>query len=135
MTQETNNTGYKEPRIVRGRVDSLSLYEITDNELDILEKGSPNSLFLNFAIFLLSIGISFLSTLITVDIESTRIFVVYVILSAVGILIGLFLLIIWYKMKHEVSDVVKKIKRRIAEQESTTTSAEQESTCGPSDPT
>ena len=133
MTQETNNTGYKEPRIVRGRVDSLSLYEITENELDMLEKGSPNSLYLNFAISLLTVGISFLSTLITVDIPSTRIFIVHVCLSAVGISIGLILLIIWYKMKNEVSDVVKKIKKRIAEQESSTTSVEQEIITAPNE--
>ena len=47
-------TGEKAVQIKRGRVDSLSLYEITDNELDILTAGSPSSLYLNFAIFLLS---------------------------------------------------------------------------------
>lgn len=120
MSQETDNTGNKELRIVRGRVDSLSLYEITDNELDILEKGSPSSLYLNFAIFLLSVGISILSTLFTVEIHSIRVFVVFVILSVVGILGGLFFMLLWYRLKGEVSDVVKKIKKRIAEQESAT---------------
>ena len=36
---KTENTEDENIRIVRGRVDSLSLYEITDHELNILEKG------------------------------------------------------------------------------------------------
>lgn len=112
-------TGQKEVRIVRGRVDSLSLYEITDHELEILEKGSPVSLYLNFGIFLLSVGFSFLIALFSVDIQSARIFAVFVILSCVGIIGGVFLISIWHSMKGSVSDIVKKIRMRITEQEPT----------------
>ena len=38
----------------RGRVDSVDLYEVKENELELLEKGSPASLQLNFSIFLLT---------------------------------------------------------------------------------
>ena len=117
MGQEEGTTGQKEVRIVRGRVDSLSLYEITDHELDVLEKGSPGSLYLNFGIFLLSIGASFLSTLLTVDIQPSKIFIVCVVVSVVGILGGSFSILLWYKVKSEVSSVVEKIKRRIIEQD------------------
>ena len=107
-------TGTNEPRIVRGRVDSLSLYEITDHELDILEKGSPNSIYLNFSIFLLSVGASFSATLLTTEIQSDRIFDFFVIICAVGIFGGFFLLLVWYRMKSELTDVVKRIKGRIS---------------------
>ena len=111
-------TGENEVRIVRGRVDSLSLYEITDNELGILEKGSPNSIYLNFGIFLASIGMSFLIALLTVEVQSTKVFTIFVVLCCIGILGGSFLIFLWYRMKGEVSDVVAKIKKRIAEQDS-----------------
>lgn len=55
------------PRIIRGRVDSLSLYEITETELDTLERGSPYSIHLNFGVFLLTLGLSFLTSLLTTD--------------------------------------------------------------------
>ncbi len=104
--------------LIRGRVDSLSLYEITDNELGILEKGSPNSIYLNFGIFLASIGMSFLIALLTVEVQSTKVFTIFVVLCCIGILGGSFLIFLWYRMKGEVSDVVAKIKKRIAEQDS-----------------
>ena len=102
-------------KVRRGRVDSLSLYEITDHELDILEKGSPNSVYLNFGILSLTIGLSFLSSLLSVEIESNRVFFVFVILTTVGTLFGIILLVIWYRMRSAVSDVVQKIKNRIVE--------------------
>ena len=119
MSQEENSTGQNEVRIVRGRVDSLSLYEITDHELDILEKGSPGSVYLNFSIFLLSVGSSFIITLLSTDIQSNRLFTVFVVFSCVGIIVGSFLLFLWYRMKNEVTGVVKRIKQRIAAQEAT----------------
>ena len=39
-------------KIKRGKVDSLSLYEVTDSELQVLEEGGQDNLFLNFAVFL-----------------------------------------------------------------------------------
>lgn len=117
INQEDDNTGFNKVRIVRGRVDSLSLYEITDTELDILEKGSPNSIYLNFGIFLLSVGISFLISLLSTDIQSSRTFTVFVVLCSVGLLGGLFFILLWHKTKSKVTGVVKKIKERIAKQD------------------
>lgn len=113
MNQD-GNTGQNEVKVVRGRVDSLSLYEVTDNELEILEKGSPSSIYLNFSIFLLSIGIAFLITLLSTNIESSKVFAVFVIFCSVGIVVGVLLLVLWYRMKNEVSEVIVKIKGRIA---------------------
>lgn len=119
MSQE-GDSGQNEPRIVRGRVDSLSLYEITDNELYILEKGSPNSVYLNFSIALLSAGVAFITALLSIDIQSGSliVFIVFVVLSCVSLVGGVFLLLLWYKLKNGTKDVVKKIKDRVASRES-----------------
>ena len=111
----TENVGEKEVKIVRGRVDSLSLYEITDHELNILEKGSPSSIYLNFSIFLISVGLSFLIALLTVNIQSVKIFSLFSIFSVVGLTGGFFLLFLWNRMRTSVSEVIKKIKNRIAD--------------------
>lgn len=46
------NGGEKSIEILRGKVPAMRLYEIEERELDMLEKGMPASLFLNFGIAL-----------------------------------------------------------------------------------
>jgi NADH:ubiquinone oxidoreductase subunit K len=101
-------------RIVRGRVDSVSVYEITENELSILENGTPSSIYLNFAVFLLSVAVSFLVALLTTNIESNRVFTIFVVVTAVGAISGLLLLFVWYRSHRSLSDIVSKIKSRIS---------------------
>ena len=113
MSQDDTNTGDNVPTILRGKVDSLSLYEITDSELNVLEKGSPNSIYLNFSILLFSVGFSFLVALLNTDIQSERIYYTFVIFSSIGIIGGGFLFLLWYRLKSEVTDVVHRIRARI----------------------
>lgn len=114
---QSNSSGENEVRIIRGKIGSVSLYEITDNELNLLEKGSPSSIYLNFAIFLFSIGISFFITLVTTSIEEIKVYTSFLVFTIIGILGGSLLFFIWYRMKGEVSEVITKIKSRINVQE------------------
>lgn len=100
-------------RIIRGPLDSISLYEITDYELDILEEGSPSSTFLNFAIGFASVAVSFLVTLLTAKIESIYLFTVFVVISVVGFVAALVLFVLWRKRRSRIKDLVKKIKARV----------------------
>lgn len=100
-------------RVVRGQVDSLSLFEITDYELAQLESGTPASIQFNFAIFFISVAVSFLITLLTVDNISVRTFNIFVIFTVVGFALGVVLLALWYPSRRSVSAVVKKIKARV----------------------
>ena len=109
---QSPNEGFVQPRIIRGQVDSLSLFEITDYELEILEQGTPNSIHLNFAVLFISIAVSFLITLLTVKIDSTRVFIVFTLLTIVGFSVGIILFILWYRTKATSVDVIKKIKAR-----------------------
>lgn len=124
---QTEGTSKDEIKIVRGKVDSLSVYEITDNELETLERGSPNSILLNFAIFLFTIGVSFLVNLLAVDIESIKLYVTFLVLTVIGILGGLILLIIWFRARRSISGVIKKIKGRIPSVEYTEANTESSS--------
>jgi len=117
MMSQTDSTSSSEIRVVRGKFDSLSLYEVTDNELEILEKGSPSSIYLNFAILLLSAGISFLINLLSVNIQSIKTFTVFVVFTVIGILGGIILLVIWYRQRQSMSDIIRKIKQRIPSSE------------------
>lgn len=99
--------------VKRGRVDSLTVYEVTDHELDSLARGGPASLLLNFGLFLLSAGISFLIALITTDIASTRTFCVFVVVTLVSFIGAITLLLLWNANRASLSDMVRKIRERM----------------------
>lgn len=104
------------PKIRKGKVDSLTIYEISEGELETIERGSPNSTLLNFAIFLLSIATSFLVTLLTVDLKDKQnLFIVFTIITVVGFIVGLVLFVLWWRTKNDVDEVLKRIKERVKE--------------------
>ena len=59
-------------RVNIGRVESIDLYELTENELETLEKGPPNQDF-NYAISLISTVFAFLVAWATSDFKSDKI--------------------------------------------------------------
>jgi hypothetical protein len=113
MTDTVQSESLNYPKIRRGSVSSLSLYELTDYELDVLEQGSPAGLFLNFSIFLISIGISLGVTVTTTSITDDRLFMFYTIISIVGLVLGILLLGLWYRTRRSVFGVCTKIRGRI----------------------
>ena len=104
----------KQPFIKRGRVDSLSIYEIREDELNTIEKGSNSSIYLNFSIFLISIGASFLIALLTSDYKDKILtFTIFCVVTGIGFIIGAFLLILWLREKDDFKEVIKNIKERM----------------------
>lgn len=102
--------------IKRGKVDSLSIYEVSENELSIIEKGSSNSIYLNFSIFLLSTAASFLIALLTGDYTNKLLtYITFICLTVIGFVIGGFLLILWLKKKDDFAQVIERVKDRMKE--------------------
>lgn len=101
------------PAVRRARYEQLTIYEVSEAELDILEKGSPDLLFLNFAVFLLSVSISFIIALLTTEVKSQVTFVVFIVFAIVGLLGGAFLLIMWSRDRSSVSKCTKTIRDRL----------------------
>jgi hypothetical protein len=106
----------------RGAYARLTIYEVEENELELLAQGSPDSLYLNFAIFLLSIAVSFLIALLTLPANqatgvsgtgSSNRFIVLVVITTIGFIVGLLLLLIWLKKRRSISDIVQRIKDRL----------------------
>lgn len=108
-----HSEGHVSLRILRGAVDSLSLYEITDYELDLLEQGSPSSTLLNFGIAFGSVGFSFLIALLTVKPASIYVFSLFAIFAIVGLLASAVLLELWRRTRSTVTDVCVKIRARV----------------------
>lgn len=109
-------TGQKGPKIRRGNLDSLSIYEVSEGELTTIERGSSNSIFLNFSIFLLSIAVSFLTALLTGDFtEKEVVQTIMIVITVCGFIIGGFLLILWLRKKDDFDEVIKSIRGRMKE--------------------
>jgi len=101
------------PEIRRARFDVLTIYEVSEFELDILEKGSPGSILLNLAIALFTIALSFLTTLVTVHIEATRLYVAFLVLTCLGFIAGTVLLLMWTRNRRSVRCVGQQIRKRL----------------------
>ncbi len=109
-------TDQKGPKIRRGNLDSLSIYEVSEGELTTLERGSSNSIYLNFSIFLLSIAVSFLTALLTGDFtEKEVVQIIMIVITVCGFIIGGFLLILWLIKKDDFDEVIKSIRVRMKE--------------------
>jgi hypothetical protein len=100
-------------RIRRGKVDSLSLYEITESELETLERGSPSSLFFNLSVALISTSCSFFISLMSAEITSDRTFMVFVVIVVVGGVAGFVLGLLWWRTRQDVGEIILRIKKRI----------------------
>ena len=101
------------PEIRRARLGTLTIYEISEAELEVMEKGSPDSLFLTFSIFLLSAAISFSVTLATTTITSNRTFQVFVIITVIGYLVGIILLALWMSSRKSMKIITRAIRARL----------------------
>jgi hypothetical protein len=102
-----------DPAIHRGRLDSLRIYEISEAELEALERGSPESVYLNLGLTVLSVATSFSITLATTKTESNRTFTVFVVLVAVGYLAGLTFGILWSVSRRSLTSTAAKIRARL----------------------
>jgi hypothetical protein len=102
-----------EPAIRRGRVDSLNVHEITEAELQSLERGSPASIFFNLAIAVLSTAVSLTASLSTASISNDRTFTVFVVIAVVGYVCGAAFLLLSYQQRDPVKTTLKTIRSRI----------------------
>ncbi len=76
----------------------LKVYPVYEHELDMLKQGTPGALFLNFALFLLPIGVTLIIALATTTITSNR---------------RLVLLVLWWRGYKGSRDLVEQIKNRM----------------------
>ena len=103
--------------VKRGKLSEIYTYEVTDDELETLAKGTPASIHLTFALPLLTVAGSALATLITVPMKSERVFNVFLCTMFVGGIMGLLLLCLWWRTRSPVKDVIERIKKRMPDEE------------------
>ena len=101
------------PLIHRARIESLVIYEISEQELMLLERGSSEAVYLNFALGLLPTSLSFLIALLATEIESTKIYIVFVVVAIVTGISGLVLLALWWQCHQSARDLFRVIRDRL----------------------
>lgn len=106
-----------DPAIHRVRLDKLRIFEITEAELEALERGSPESLYLNLAIAVLSVAISFTVALATTKIDDDRTFYVFVIVTSTGYVSGITFALLWFISRRSLKKVSTEIRSRIPPEE------------------
>lgn len=100
--------------VKKAKMDSISIYELSEAELDILEQGSPNSLMLNFAIFFGGIFFSFLANLLISDFSGKdKIYISYNVITFGSLVTSVITLILWIKGNNEFKQTIKRIRNRM----------------------
>ena len=99
--------------INRGKVDSLNLYEVKENELETLEQGVLANLQFGFAIFLFSVALTCIAALATSNFKWDIVKIIFICLSIIGIVLGVFFMWSWARTRKSVSKVVSTIRGRI----------------------
>src|SRR5205085_2900493 len=101
------------PVIRRARFQTLTIYEVEESELSLLERGSPESIHLNFAIAFLTTAIALFAALYTATIPDIKTFTVFVVIAVVGLIAGVVLLCLWWRSRTSVRDQIATIRNRL----------------------
>ena len=110
-----SNSPHRDEKLLvrRGRVDSVNLYEVKEHELELLEKGAAGTLQLNFAIFLFSIASTCIAAVATADFKSDLVKSIFVFTIVVGVIVGSYLMLSWWRTKQSITEVVSTIRNRL----------------------
>jgi len=101
-----------EPTIEWVPLGKLTVFHVSEAELDALERGSTESLFLNLGIATLSIAISLLISLLSADIPSTKTFTVFVVVCTVCFIGGVMFVLLWWQSRKSLKKVAQEIRNR-----------------------
>jgi len=112
----TDETEHETIPVRRGRMDSIDIYDVTENELQELERGGEGGNYLNFALTLFSIAASFSIAAATTN-TTDRQFYVFLIVIVGTALAALIFGVIWWNNRRTVRDLAGKIRGRMRRDE------------------
>lgn len=108
-----NVVRHLDPAIHRVRLDELRIFEISEAELEALERGSVESIFLNFAIATVSVALSTTTTLMTTKVPEGLTQVFFVVVTVVCYISGTVLSVLWWYFRKSGKSASKAIRDRI----------------------
>lgn len=107
-----NERGSGEARVVTHKVEQIDIFEVTENELNLLEKGTDSDLYLQFSIALLSIFVSLTVCFFSSTFENDKVLNGFVCVDAVCFIIGMILLVLWHRNRKGKAEIIEGIKNR-----------------------
>ena len=100
--------------IERGKFSKLTIYEVAEHELVLIERGGDSSLWLNFAIACISIFFSILAALVTLEYENhPKVFIVFVVVTVVTALGTIICGALWWRNRNAQQEIFKTIRGRM----------------------
>jgi hypothetical protein len=102
----------QEPIIRVVPMGTITIYHVSEDELRLIEAGGPSSVYLNFAIGLLSVGVSFGTNLALAEIKSLRVYLAFVVVNVISLLAGLVLLVLWRRESKASRTTIQTIRAR-----------------------
>lgn len=112
-----SRSGLGSTKVRKSHVEYVNIYEVTENELSALENGGQSTLMFEIAISLLSIAITCIVALLTSTFGNDTIKNAFLFAAIACALVGVVLIILGWKGRQSVSDVVKQIKSRLKHEE------------------
>src|SRR5437773_6268200 len=91
----------------------LKVYAVTEAELDELERGSPASIHLNFALFFWGTAASLFVTIRTVSFAADRAFYVFLVAFAATVIAALVFSVLWFVQHRSAKSLIKRIRNRM----------------------
>lgn len=101
------------PTIRRAPLQRLTIYEVEESELAILERGSPDTVFLTIAVALLSMSVSLSVALLTANFPSDRAWTVFLVITVVGYAAGGIMFLVWRRSRVSVATCIQNIRQRL----------------------
>lgn len=105
--------GQMRPTIRRGALGEITIYEVTEDELSAIERGSPDSLLLNFGLFLFSTFLTLAVTLLTVDIVDGRTYYTFLIVCVLSSISCVALVGVWAFLYKDKGEIFRRIRSRL----------------------
>lgn len=100
-------------KIIRGKLDSLTVYDVTENELIVLERGSDATIWFNFFIGTISIAVTMLVSLFTANWDGREIaFIVFICVSILFAVIATICFVFWFKERGQHKTTIDAIRKR-----------------------
>ena len=93
-------------------MEEIVIYDVSEEELRVLESGGAASVLLDIAIALLAFGGGTWINLVLSNPKSDRIYVLLVVLTVLTLLVGSACLILWFKIPSERRRIMRKIRAR-----------------------
>ena len=101
------------PVVRRARLQRLTIYEVEESELLILERGTLGSIYINISIALLSLAVGLTATLTTAVFPSDRSWQLFLVVTVVGYIVGASMLLIGWRSRKSISECVREIRQRL----------------------